>query len=93
MYGTWWSTARALPFSAELLFRFSLVELLCSLSCKRFSEQVTSWIDGVSWFDFWIKLDFGHFDQVLRPVRFNHTMLHNGTYFLALLMSLSIELM
>ena len=43
-------------------------------------------------FDFWIKLDnFGHSAQVLRPVRFNHAMLHNSSYFLALLMSLSLE--
>ena len=45
-------------------------------------------------FDLWIKLDiFGHFAEVLRLVRFIHAMLHNSSYFLALLMSLSMELM
>ena len=85
---TWWSTAGALPISAELLLRVSRVELL--LFPFPLKGLANKQLPGLTVFlvDLWIKLD--NLSTLPRSCARCGSITH---IFLALLMSLSIELM
>ena len=84
----------AADFCSTFVERFTCGVTLVSFPVKGLANKQLPGLTVFLGSDLWINLDkFGHFAQVLRPVRFNHAMLHNSSYFLALLMSLSMELM
>ena len=84
----------AADFCSTVVVRFTCGVTFVSFPVKGLANKQLPGLTVFLGSDLWINLDnFGHFAQVLRPVRFNHAMLHNSSYFLALLMSLSTELM